>query len=92
MTTQIDSLTIKDFESRYGVTRSNIYNRIDGLKKKGYPMEPEKQNGKSVFNADQISLMDSLDSVLNHHRLIHSLTSRPYRKPVIRAGSSLAVS
>lgn len=64
MTTQIDSLTIKDFESRYGVARSNIYNRIDGLKKKGYPMEPEKQNGKSVFNADQIALMDSLDSVL----------------------------
>jgi hypothetical protein len=64
MTTEIDSLTIKDFESRYGVARSNIYNRIDGLKKKGYAMEPEKQNGKSVFNADQISLMDSLDLVL----------------------------
>ncbi|XQQ05620.1 MAG: hypothetical protein EDM05_66090 [Leptolyngbya sp. IPPAS B-1204] len=64
MTTQIDSLTIKDFEARSGVTRSNIYNRIDGLKKKGYAMEPEKQNGKSVFNADQIALMDSLDSVL----------------------------
>ncbi len=35
MTTEIDSLTIKDFESRYGVIRSNIYNRIDGLKRKG---------------------------------------------------------
>jgi len=64
MNTQIDSLTIKDFESRYNVTRSNIYNRINGLKEKGYPMEPEKQGGKSVFNADQIALMDSLDSYI----------------------------
>jgi hypothetical protein len=64
MTTEIDSLTIKDFESRYNVTRSNIYNRINGLKEKGYPMEPEKQGGKSVFNADQIALMDALDDHL----------------------------
>lgn len=61
MTTEIDSLTIKDFESRYNVTRSNIYNRISGLKEKGYRMEPEKQGGKSVFNADQIAVMDALD-------------------------------
>lgn len=64
MNTQIDSLTIKDFESRYGVARSNIYNRIKGLTDKGYHMEPEKQGGKSVFNADQIGLMDALDSHL----------------------------
>jgi hypothetical protein len=64
MATELDSLTIKDFESRYNVTRSNIYNRINGLKEKGYPMEPEKQGGKSVFNADQIALMDALDNHL----------------------------
>jgi hypothetical protein len=70
MTTEIDSLTIKDFESRYGVTRSNIYNRINGLKEKGYAMEPEKQGGKSVFNADQIAVMDALDSSLKDGKSI----------------------
>jgi biotin operon repressor len=61
MAVELDSLTIKDLEARYGVTRSNIYNRINGLKEKGYPMEPEKQAGKSIFNADQVAVMDRLD-------------------------------
>ncbi len=62
MAVELDSLTIKDLEARYGVTRSNIYNRINGLKEKGYPMESEKQAGKSIFNADQVALMDQLDT------------------------------
>jgi hypothetical protein len=61
MTTELDSFTIKDFESRYGVTRSNIYNRISGLRDKGYYMEPEKQGNRAVYNADQLALMDQLD-------------------------------
>jgi hypothetical protein len=64
MTVQLDSFTIKDFESRYGVARSNIYNRINGLKEKGYPMEAEKQSGKSIFNAGQVAVMDALDAHL----------------------------
>jgi biotin operon repressor len=75
MPTEIDSLTIKDLESRYGVARSNIYNRIDGLKKKGYAMEPEKQGGKSVFNADQIALMDALDASLKDGQSIADFPS-----------------
>ncbi len=62
MAVELDSLTIKDLEARYGVARSNIYNRINGLKEKGYRMEPEKQGGKSIFNADQVAVMDALDS------------------------------
>lgn len=62
MAVELDSLTIKDLEARYGVARSNVYNRINGLKEKGYPLEPEKQGGKSIFNADQVAVMDALDS------------------------------
>lgn len=53
-------MTIKDFEARYRLTRSNIYNRINGLKDKGYPMEPMKQGQKSIFSVDQAALMDRL--------------------------------
>lgn len=75
MNTQIDSLTIKDFESRYGVTRSNIYNRINGLKEKGYSMEPEKHSGKAVFSADQIAVMDALDLILKDGKTIADFPS-----------------
>lgn len=61
MDAQIDSLTIKDFESRYNIARSNVNNRLSGLKGKGYDMDPEKgEGGKNVYNADQIALMDQL--------------------------------
>ena len=71
---ELDSLTIKDLEARYGVARSNIYNRINGLKEKGYPMEPEKQGGRSIFNADQVAVMDGLDS---HIKAGHEIASFP---------------
>lgn len=64
MNTELDSLTIKDFEARYSIARSNVNNRIAGLKQKGYDLEPEKQDGKNVYNAAQIELMDQLDAHL----------------------------
>jgi len=64
MTVELDSYTIQDFVARYGVMRSNIYNRLNGLKQKGYPMEPEKQGSKTYYNADQTRLMDALDAHL----------------------------
>lgn len=74
MAVELHSLTIKDLEARYGVTRSNIYNRIKGLKDKGYPMEPEKLRGKSAFNADQVRVMDALDS---HIKAGHDIAGFP---------------
>ncbi len=61
MNTQLDSVSIRDFEERYQLARSGVYRRLDALKAKGYPMEPEKAAGKrSIFNADQVTLMDAL--------------------------------
>ncbi len=62
--TELDSLTIKDFEARYGIARSNVNNRITGLKQKGYNLEPEKRGGRNIYSADQIALMDRLDAHL----------------------------
>jgi len=60
--TELDSLTVKDLEARYGIARSNVYNRLNGLKDKGYPVEPEKHGQRSIYNADQVGLMDALDA------------------------------
>jgi hypothetical protein len=70
MPVEIDSLTIKDFEARYNLTRSNVYNRINGLKAKGYSLDPEKQGNKSIFNADQIEVMDALNLMLQDGKSI----------------------
>jgi hypothetical protein len=57
----IDGLTRKDLEGRYAVTRSNIYNRIGGLKEQGHNLTPDD---RGTFNAEQIALLDSLDEHL----------------------------
>jgi hypothetical protein len=57
MQTELDSLIIKDFESRYSMARSNVTNRLAGLKQQGYDLEPEKQEGRNgIESADQIAL------------------------------------
>lgn len=62
MQTELDSLTIKDFECRYGIARSNVNHRIAGLKQRGHHLEPEKQDGRNIYSADQIALMDQLEA------------------------------
>ncbi len=56
MTTELDLIPVADLPNRYGVVRSNIYNRLSALK-----IEPEKQGNKAYINADQLALMDALD-------------------------------
>lgn len=73
--TELDSLAIKDFESRYSIARSNVNNRLAGLKQKGYALEPEKREGKNLYNADQIALMDRLDTHLKAGNPIATFTA-----------------
>ncbi|NJP11663.1 MAG: hypothetical protein HC866_21160, partial [Leptolyngbyaceae cyanobacterium RU_5_1] len=71
MDTQLDFYTVKDLEARYRVTRSRVYARINGLKEKGYTLEPEKVEGRSIFNAEQVALLDRLDSHMRAGKDIH---------------------
>lgn len=63
---ELDSFGIKDLEVRYSLARSNIYNRINGLKKRGHNLEPEMREGKSVYSANQIAVLDALDRHLKN--------------------------
>ncbi|MBD2019255.1 hypothetical protein H6F43_03540 [Leptolyngbya sp. FACHB-36] len=63
-------LTIQDFEERYEKSRSNINSRINGLKQKGYDMEAQRLEGKNVYNAEQVRLMDELHKHLKNGRTI----------------------
>ena len=53
--------TINDLQERYSIARSNVNNRITGLKQKGYRMEPGKQDNRNVYAPEQLDLMDRLD-------------------------------
>jgi hypothetical protein len=59
MNAELDLIPIGNLIDRYGVARSNIYNRLSGL-----GIEPEKQGGKAYINADQLALMDALNQHL----------------------------
>lgn len=75
MDTQLNAYTVKDLESRFHVARSNIYKRIDGLRAKGYPMEPEKLDGKSYYSLEQVAVMDALDQLLSRGASISEFPS-----------------
>ena len=70
MNTRLDSFAVADLPERYGVARSNIYKRLEGLS-----IKPEKIGGKSIINADQLALMDSLDQHLKADGTIASFNS-----------------
>jgi hypothetical protein len=57
--TELDSMPVASLSDRYGVARSNVYNRLSALQ-----IEPEKQSGKSFIKADQLAQMDQLDQHL----------------------------
>jgi hypothetical protein len=64
--TQVDTFTVKDLQDLYGINRSTVYARINGLEAKGYDLPRQSLNGRSVFNADQKRLLDELHQHLDN--------------------------
>ena len=67
-------LSVKELEDRYQLSRSNIYNRVNSLKAKGYDMEPRKMGTRSFFDGSQVEVMDRLH---DHLRQGEDLASYP---------------
>lgn len=55
----IDLIPLAQLPSRYGIARSNLYNRIKDLK-----IESVKQGRKALINAEQLELLDGLHAHL----------------------------
>lgn len=55
----IDLIPLAQLPSRYGIARSNLYNRIKDLK-----IESVKQGRKALVNAEQLELLDGLHAHL----------------------------
>jgi hypothetical protein len=56
---EIDLIPLSQLPSRYGIARSNLYNRLKDLQ-----IEPSKQGKKAFVNASQLQLLDRLHAHL----------------------------
>ena len=77
-------LSNKDFESRYGIAKSNVYNRLNGLREKGYPVDPIKQGNRSLYTLEQAAIMDQLHQHLLAGWDIASFPNADGRSPIER--------
>ncbi len=62
--TYIDELPVSTLPDRYGVARSQVYNRIGAL-----GLKPHKRGNKAFVNADQITQLDQI-----HERIQQGMT------------------
>lgn len=72
--TELDSLWVSELSERYGITRSNVYNRLNKI-----GIQPEKIGGKAFLSADQLAQMDALDGHLKQGKTFEDfLVDRRY--------------
>ena len=57
---EVDLIPLSQLPSRYGIARSNVYNRLKDLK-----IEPRKQGRKAFVSASDLKLLDQLHAHLS---------------------------
>ena len=57
MTVEVDLIPLSQLPNRYGIARSNLYNRLKDLK-----IESIKQGRKAFITATQLQMLDGLDA------------------------------
>jgi hypothetical protein len=64
-TTDIDELPLQSLPSRYGVARSQVFNRIKAL-----GIETIKRKNKAYVNQDQLALLDDLHNLIQQGKTL----------------------
>lgn len=57
-------LPVADLPDRYGISRSQVYARLDALKRQDPTLAPEKRGKKAYVSGDLLEMMDSLQVLL----------------------------
>ena len=63
----LDELPVSSLPNRYGVHRSQVYNRMDALKKLDERLVPFKQGRKSYVSAELLGHLDSMNVLLKEN-------------------------
>jgi len=58
-------LPVADLPDRYGISRSQVYARLDALKRQDATLAPEKRGKKAYVSGDLLEMMDSLQVLLS---------------------------
>lgn len=64
MAAELDEVPVGSLTDRYGVHRSQVYNRMEALKKRDANLTPHKRGRKSYISAQMLAHMDSMAALL----------------------------
>jgi hypothetical protein len=73
----LDELPVASLPDRYGVARSQIYNRIKAL-----AIKTIKRNNKAYVNGDQIALLDRIHQLLQEDYTLETAAAETLGKPL----------
>ena len=62
--TEIDELPVSGLADRYGVHRSQVYNRLDSLKKRNPKLVPHRRGRSSYVSAEILGYLDGMAALI----------------------------
>ena len=90
MDAQIDEMPVASLDTRYGVHRSQVYNRLEAIKKRRDDLVPHRRGRKSYVSAELLSLLDGMAALIQQgstteeaaNQVLGQLSNRPADSPV----------
>lgn len=62
--TELDELPVSGLADRYGVHRSQVYNRLDSLKKRNPKLTPHRRGRSSYITAEILGYLDGMAALI----------------------------
>ncbi len=89
MDAQIDEMPVASLDTRYGVHRSQVYNRLEAIKKRRDDLVPHRRGRKSYVSAELLSLLDGMAALIQQgstteeaaDQVLNQLSNRPADSP-----------
>ena len=90
MDAQIDEMPVGSLADRYGVHRSQVYNRLEAIKKRRADLVPYRRGRKSYVSGDLLRLLDGMAALIQQgsttdgaaETVLGKLSTRPADSPV----------
>lgn len=64
MDARLDEIPVASLDARYGVHRSQVYNRLEALKKRRCDLVPYRRGRKSYVSAELLNLLDGMATLI----------------------------
>ena len=89
MDAQIDEMPVASLDTRYGVHRSQVYNRLEAIKRRREDLVPHRRGRKSYVSAELLGLLDGMAALIQQgstteeaaDQVLNQLSNRPADSP-----------